>query len=74
MITNRQRYEDRHRRICKRAEERFAEDRAKNPKLTVPKTVRWYARAVRLAIKRRDSIAAVYATCACHLALHVPLD
>lgn len=69
MITNRQRYEDRHRRIIQRAERDFAES-----KLTVAKTVKTYAAAVRRAIRHGDSIAAVYATAAAYIAMKGQID
>jgi hypothetical protein len=74
MVTNIERYEERHRQICKRAEQDFLEQRADNPKFTVPKAVKSYAAAVHHAIQRRDCIAAVYAIAAAHLALKMPLD
>lgn len=69
MTTNSERYLENHRRICDRAEQDFARQKAEDPKLTVPKTVAAYAAAVRRAIARRDCIAAVYAVAAAHLAL-----
>jgi hypothetical protein len=74
VITNRQRYEDRHVKICARAERQFAEQRAKGSKLTVPKAVKAYAAAVHHAVSGRDCIAAVYAVCATHLAMKVDIN
>jgi hypothetical protein len=41
--TNFERNAERHRKICERAEREFLDGRKKNPKLTVPKTVKAYA-------------------------------
>ena len=71
MKTDPERYRIRHQQICERAEKQFLEERRKNPKLTVPKTVAGYAAAIRCAIVRRDGtgIVAVYAAQAAHLVL-----
>jgi hypothetical protein len=73
MTTNPDKFAERHQQIIERAEREFAADRAKNPKVTVPKTVAKYAAAVRRAISCRDCIAAVYAVCAAHLAMKVDI-
>ncbi|WP_158750236.1 hypothetical protein [Acidobacterium sp. S8] len=74
MITNRQRYEDRHAKICQRAEQEFVASRAENPRYTLSKAIKVQARLVRKAIQRRDEIAAVFAAQCAHLALKVPVD
>ena len=72
MITDRQRFEDRHRRIVQRCEQRLraAAGRAAQP-TTIDAIVYEYVREVRRGIARRDNsgIVAVFAVMAAHLAL-----
>jgi hypothetical protein len=70
MITNRQAYEDRHARICQRAESQFLDQRRKNPQFSVRLAVMSYSLAIRAAIARKDGtgIAGAHAVAAAHLA------
>jgi hypothetical protein len=72
MITDRQRYEDRHRRIVQRCEQRLRERLEEDPSLTIEAIVDDYALNVRKAIQRRDSISSVYAVMGSHLAMSSP--
>ena len=71
MITDRQRYEDRHRRIVQRCEQRLRERLEEQPSLTIDAIVFEYVREVRRGIARRDNsgIVAVFAVMASHLAM-----
>ena len=69
MITDRQRYEGRHRRIIGRCEQRLRERQEEQPGLTIEEVISDYAQNVRKAIERRDSISAVFATMCGHLAM-----
>jgi hypothetical protein len=71
MRTDRQRYEDRHRRICQRSEEQFLAQRKKDPQFNVRLAITSYSLAIRAAIVRRDNsgIAACHAVASAHLAL-----
>ena len=71
MITDRQRYEDRHRRIVQRCEQRLRERLEQEPTITSDALVYEYVREVRRGIARRDNsgIVAVFAVMAAHLAL-----
>lgn len=74
MITSRAKYEDRHRRVIARCEQRLRERQEEDPSLTIDAIVDDYARDVRKAIERRDSIAAVLAVMAAHLAMRKSSD
>jgi hypothetical protein len=65
--TSPERYRDRHLSLISRADYLFAERQKLDPSVTIESAVAEYATAVRLAITKRDCIAACYAVCAAHL-------
>jgi hypothetical protein len=65
--TNADRFKDRHLSLISRADYLFAERQKRDPSVTIESAVAEYATAVRLAITKRDCIAACYAVCAAHL-------
>ena len=71
MITDRQAFEQRHARICARAEEQFLAQRKKTPTFNVRQAITSYSLAIRAAISRKDGtgIAGAHAVAAAHLAL-----